>query len=370
MNSIRKAPGKLVILGEFAVVEPGCGALVAAMDRYVIVQAADLGIGGGVAVSSELIAGTVDLDSDRSVAARQLPHIASAVAIARQWLDCPDRGVGLTITSQLHERGVKLGLGSSGAVTAAVVDAVTAAWGAPVDRTTLFRLALIATARLTTSGSGVDVAAAVFGGWLSYRSPDRQAIVELAAADLHSAVHAEWPGHVIAAVAPPPERLLVGWTGAPAATTAQIGRLASGDRTRDEIVRRFRESSEECVDATIGLLTPATASCCGSAPAGAGLGEHVRQFRNLLCELDRATAMGIFTERLNALCAAAETSGAAAKPSGAGGGDCGIALAGSSVDVAGLGRSWLHAGIRPLDVDVAPPTVNAADIALPTTTSF
>jgi phosphomevalonate kinase len=358
MNSICSAPGKLVILGEFAVVEPGCAALVAAMDRHVTVHARDLGTAGGIRVSSELTASTVDLDAERSTAPRRIPYVASAVAIAREWLACPQRGVQLAISSQLHDRGVKLGLGSSGAVTVAVIDAVTQAWGAPLDQTTLFRLALIATARLTTSGSGVDVAAAVFGGWLYYRSPNRQALVELAAQDLYSAVRADWPGHVITAVAPPREHLLVGWTGAPAATTAQVARLSRGDEMRDDTVRRFRESSEDYVAEAFRLLRPQSGVSPGFSHTGGELGDLVRQFRTLLSDLDRATGLGIFTERLNALCVAAERNGAAAKPSGAGGGDCGIALAGASVDMAGLLRDWVDAGIQPLNVGVAAATAN------------
>ncbi|KTR79378.1 hypothetical protein SA14R_04325 [Rothia kristinae] len=46
--------------------------------------------------------------------------------------------------------------------------------------------------------------------------------------------------------------------------------------------------------------------------------------------------------------------GWAAKSSGAGGGDCGIALAARETDPGRLGAAWSAAGIRPLDLAVAP----------------
>ena len=48
----------------------------------------------------------------------------------------------------------------------------------------------------------------------------------------------------------------------------------------------------------------------------------------------------------------AQEHGAAAKGSGAGGGDCGIALCLPGTDVPGMCSAWEAAGIRPLDLSV------------------
>jgi phosphomevalonate kinase len=63
----------------------------------------------------------------------------------------------------------------------------------------------------------------------------------------------------------------------------------------------------------------------------------------------------VFTPALRALVEHARAAGAAAKPSGAGGGDCGIALL---PDGAAHTRDWLHrrwsrAGVLPLPLKVA-----------------
>ena len=51
--------------------------------------------------------------------------------------------------------------------------------------------------------------------------------------------------------------------------------------------------------------------------------------------------------------------GAAAKSSCAGGCDCGIAIAGSHVDVEGLYAQWRANGIEPLNLAVCPPLADA-----------
>lgn len=65
--------------------------------------------------------------------------------------------------------------------------------------------------------------------------------------------------------------------------------------------------------------------------------------------------LGIFTPQLERLCAIADSIGVVAKPSGAGGGDCGVAVldadAGGVADA--LNERWPRAGIQPLHLDTA-----------------
>ena len=76
----------------------------------------------------------------------------------------------------------------------------------------------------------------------------------------------------------------------------------------------------------------------------------IRSVRALLQRLSDSTRSLIETEALHDLCEIAETHGAAAKPSGAGGGDCGIALAHSHTEAQTILSGWEAAGIRPLDL--------------------
>jgi phosphomevalonate kinase len=78
----------------------------------------------------------------------------------------------------------------------------------------------------------------------------------------------------------------------------------------------------------------------------------LRSVRRLLQRLGEASGTVIETETLRVLCESAETVGAAAKPSGAGGGDCGIVLAPDHADSHAITDVWNRHEIRPLDLQV------------------
>ncbi|NUS42197.1 MAG: phosphomevalonate kinase, partial [Mycobacteriaceae bacterium] len=131
--------------------------------------------------------------------------------------------------------------------------------------------------------------------------------------------------------------LRVGWTGTPASTPSMIAALDSrGDAS-------FISGSAQCVQRLIAAA---------EADDGAAVQSEIRCARELLIALDHSVGGGIMTPRLRALCEAGEAVGAAAKPSGAGGGDCGIALlprVRPAADAELTGR-WIRAGIQPLDL--------------------
>ena len=361
----RHAPGKLFIAGEYAVVEPGRPAIVVAVDRTVSVTAAavpDAGV--DVAIVSDLspegarlhrnggrLAGC-DPDSER-LARGGLAHVVSAVEVLTRLLAEQGREIPalhLSVTSRLHEAGTKFGLGSSGAVTVATVAALGDLFGLHLSPETRFRLAVLATGRLDPNASCGDLAASTWGGWLGYRAPDRAAVLELARrGSIAETVRAPWPDFAVRRL-PPPARLAlqVGWTGTPASTGTLVSKL---DNWRDgPAYRDFLARSAECVRA-----------CASALEKGEDreLLAAIRDARLLLAGLDREAGLGIGTDRLTALCDAAEAEGGAAKPSGAGGGDCGIALIkttgpGGAARLARLRERWAAAGIRPLPLHVPP----------------
>ncbi|NDZ86429.1 phosphomevalonate kinase, partial [Streptomyces sp. SID10115] len=106
---------------------------------------------------------------------------------------------------------------------------------------------------------------------------------------------------------------------------------------------KFVETSNDFVTAAVDAL---------EGGDGEGLLRQIRRARHELARLDDEVGLGIFTPRLTALCEAAEAVGGAAKPSGAGGGDCGIALldAEAAQDIANVRNRWTTAGVRPLPI--------------------
>lgn len=354
----RQAPGKLFIVGEYAVVQPGHPAILAAVDRHVdvTVSAAD---GADVVIDSDLSpeqarlrrtdGGLAPLGADDEQRVRDgLTHVVSAIEtveglLAGQGLSAPP--VHLTISSRLHHEGTKLGLGSSGAVTVATVSAVAAYYGLELSQDARFKLAMLASARLDAGSSGGDLAASVWGGWIEYRAPDRAAVLNLVQRrGIEESIRTPWPGFSVRHL-PAPRGLTVevGWTGRPASTTALVGSLGRRAWQGSSSQRAFVERSDACVRASVDALER------GDGPE---LLRQVRGARRMLAALDDEVRLGIFTTTLTALCDAAEAVGGAGKPSGAGGGDCGIALldATAQEQISHLRKGWAAAGVLPVPI--------------------
>jgi phosphomevalonate kinase len=141
---IWRAPGKVVVLGEYAVLD-GAPALVAAVDR---------GVACHVTPGPSLRIETPGHD-DRFVA----PALAAAGAPPGTYRFTPWNP---------FEAPYKVGLGSSAAAT---VVAVAAGLGPSAAPERIFRLARDVHRRVQGSGSGIDVAASAHGGMVRYR-PD------------------------------------------------------------------------------------------------------------------------------------------------------------------------------------------------------
>lgn len=355
---VRSAPGKLFIAGEYAVVDPGNPAILVAIDRCVTVTVTGPAE-AGVEISSDLGPRGVRLrwrdgrlrpygtDDERGAPAG-LAHVMSAIETvarlsAERGLPAPEFHV--SVESGLHDNGTKYGLGSSGAVTVATVTAVAAFRGLTLSEEERFRLALLATAGIDPKGSGGDLAASTWGGWIAYRAPDRNAVLALARdRGVEEALRAPWPGFAVRRLpAPKGLSLQVGWTGNPASTATLVADLHRRPWRGTPSHQRFVHTTTDCVRAAIAAL---------EREDGQELMDQIRRARRELARLDDEVGLGVFTPRLTALCEAAEALGGAAKPSGAGGGDCGIALldAEASRDIAQLRERWTSAGVVPLPI--------------------
>jgi len=225
------APGKLYIAGEYAVVEPGHHAVLVAVDRFITVRVT-LAEHAGHIIS--------DLYATRSLTWRRRleddvleveeqfdDYVVSAIRVVEQMV----REAGgtmqffdLEVSSELgDDSGRKLGLGSSSAVTVATVRAAAGFYGLPLDDLAVYKLALLASYAVQPIGSGGDIAASTFTGWVGYTSPDRawlrKETEKTNARDgLSRLVTRQWPLLEIRRLPAPELRLHVGWTGAPAST--------------------------------------------------------------------------------------------------------------------------------------------------------
>lgn len=360
---MRKAPGKLYIAGEYAVVEPGHRAVLVAVDRFITVHATPSSTahspdGHAGTISSRFysagsrpwgrrprggLAEAVSGDDDYVISAIRFVEALVAEGGGRQ------RSFDLDISSELDEvDGRKLGLGSSSAVTVATVRAVAGLYELPLDDLDVYKLAMLASDAIQPIGSGGDIAASAVTGWVAYASPDRMWLREArwraeAARSVSDLVKADWPGLSVRRLAAPSVRLQVGWTGAPASTPALVSDVQAGAHEADGAYAAFLRDSQDCLDSLITAVEDDDV---------ARIIRRVTLNRDLLGRLSRISSRVIETPALTRLVEIAHGYGAAAKSSGAGGGDCGIALCPPTTDLAALRRAWEAAGIRPLDLSV------------------
>ena len=209
-----------------------------------------------------------------------------------------------------------------------------------------FRLAMLATAGIEVRASGGDLAASTWGGWIAYQAPDRAAVLDLARRrGVEETLRAPWPGFARAPAAAPQGPRAGGRLDRNPASTASL--VSDLDRRRawrgSASHQSFVATTNDCVHASIAALERGDRH---------DLLHQIRRARKELARLDDEVGLGIFTTKLTALCDIAETVGGAAKPSGAGGGDCGIALldAEASPDISRVRERWATAGVRPLPI--------------------
>ncbi|MEJ4113172.1 phosphomevalonate kinase [Corynebacterium kroppenstedtii] len=361
------APGKLYIAGEYAVVHPGHAALLIAVDRYIHVTLTPTGTTHG-----EIRTHTTDPTQPNHPPlhwnATTNPHtaahfhtndhgfhkyVAAAITTVERWRaekNLPPSAYTIDTTSTLNDTtsGTKFGLGSSAAITTATIAAAAHHHGLHPTPEQIYRLATIATTRITTKTSGGDIAASALGGWVHYHSPDRtwlhhHAWTPHTTTTINHLLTTPWPGLTLHRITPadPGIQLAVGWTGTPADTTTLVGNIVKKTALPDTLLHR----SDAAVDALTTALTTHNTTAIATAIATA---------RHILGHIAQQRGVTIETPALHTLATIALTTGWWAKSSGAGGGDCGIALTTPDTNPHALHHHWATAGIQPLDLHVSP----------------
>lgn len=309
------APGKVVLCGEYAVLD-GAPAVCMAVDRRAKVKITD-----------------VDGDWHRVSAPGYSPLEGRFVAdgTGLDWLqgenefrlvDAVWRTVGQhersSLSIELDTRafvdeasGEKIGIGSSAALTVALVAALSPSSDVLRDAMQAHRLFQHG------AGSGVDIAAGVSGGLIEYRMPEAEVTT------------LRWPAGLA-------YRLI--WTGVPVSTRAKLDRLAeTGRRMSGATLAKAAERMSRAWRSAAAVLEQYPAYI-----------ESLRQF-----SVDHD--LGIFDAGHDQLVSEAAAAGLVYKPCGAGGGDVGILLGASDEQLddfmAARGATGGHVLVCELDPD-------------------
>lgn len=358
LGCIIKVPGKLMIAGEYAVLEPGLKAVVIAVERYITadirpslvneLSLPQLGL-------EEVTWNYGEEDVIFNIKDERLNFIKNAINTAAKFLK--EKGIYLQpfrlyIKSDLNDpvTGKKYGLGSSAAIVVAVISSILSFHGEfnnEEDPMMLFKLSAIAHLITQGNGSGADIAAAVYGGWIKYSTySSKWLLTELwNSRNILNLLDMPWPNLLIGRLTPPEElKLAVGWTQESVGTAPMVGKIEAYQDENSEYYQVFLQESNASVTELINAFE--------SGNNKKAL-EALYKNRIALLKLSERAGVDIETKNLKLLCTIADKYGRG-KSSGAGGGDCGIAFIDGEQKLQELWREWQDAGILPLDLIVAP----------------
>ncbi|WP_084063210.1 phosphomevalonate kinase [Ornithinibacillus halophilus] len=349
---IIKVPGKLMVAGEFAVLEPHQKLAVMAVDRFVYATLQPSNTNQLTLENFDLNNlhwdfnnQEVNVETDDS----KVLFVQNAMTVALTYLEeqsIPTHPFHLSIKSELDDgAGKKYGLGSSAAVVTAVISSILHAfYPEKAIPKLIFKLASITHVKTQGNGSGADVAASSYGGFLEYSSFQAEWLAKnyQELGSLRELLQRDWKYLSIKPVSLPQEiYVCIGWTGSPASTGRLVDEVLELKRHNPQRFQQFLDQSEEAVQ---NILMGMRENSLKKLFLG------VKQNRRALREVGDAANVEIETQLLGNLCDIAEQLGGAAKPSGAGGGDCGIAFMPTKAKASELLKSWEAAGITPLDI--------------------
>ena len=291
---IASAPGKLVLCGEYAVLD-GATAVCAAVDRRAVVTARDIPGDHHVIKASgySAIDGVFRFDAGRIDWLQGAGRYGLFEHVWRQSSPRTETAQEFVLdTSAFHDPGskTKIGVGSSAALAVALAKALESIGGrdaASVARRAhrLFQAGL---------GSGIDIACSQSGGVIAFRREGS------------SVNRIEWPDDLHYAVF---------WSGVAADTRAKIARLDGAVEQR--LVDSANHCAQEFADGAANDIVAA-----------------LREYTEVLRAFDRRAGIGIFAAGHGELADLSAAHDIVYKPCGAGGGDIGIAVATSAESLA------------------------------------
>lgn len=213
--------GKLYLAGEYAVLTPGCGAVIQFIPIYL---SATIQEANTYQLVSDLFGYKVDLTPNKDYGL-----IQETIRLMEEWLK--DQGldpnpIALHIAGTLGEKGKKYGIGSSGSVVLLVIRAMAALYEVDLSPDLLFRLAAVVLVQRGDNGSMGDLACIAYEDLIYYQSFDRAWLHEvLTSQPLSQVLALDWHYQIRVIQPAISYDFLVGWTKEPAISSDLIRRV-------------------------------------------------------------------------------------------------------------------------------------------------
>ena len=364
------APGKLMLSGEWSVLEVGVPCIVMAINQKVgakgkaakeiVFSAPDLGIEKIPAeFDGKKLTWKIPLDEKQT---EKLGVAKNAIELTLAYLTAknPRKKAKLfemetfssdTVAKLPDGKTAKVGFGSSAAVCVAIVGAILKLNGYKLDEKTtknlIFKIAC--TAHYLAQGkvgSSFDIAASTYGGVLVYTRFDPAWLVKemTSGKSISEVMDSNWPAFTAEPLTLPQNfELLTGFVGYSASTKELIVKINEAkEKNRgeyDKIISDIKGVTEKLISA---IKTNSESEILSL----------VKQNRVLLKKFSDWSNNNLETKELGVLADTADKFGAAGKFSGAGGGDCGIAISFNPEISNKVKGSWKRKGIIPLKVKI------------------
>ena len=315
--------GKLYLAGEYAVLTPGYGAVIQFIPIYL---SATIQEARSYQLASDLFGYKVGLTPNKDYAL-----IQETVQLMEEWLN--DQGIApkpfdLHLRGTLGEEGKKYGIGSSGSVVLLVIKAMAALYEVDLSPDLLFRLAAVVLVQRGDNGSMGDLACIAYEDLIYYQSFDRAWLHDaLSSQPLSQVLDLDWAYQIHSIQPAVSYDFLVGWTKEPAISSDLIRQV------KGAIKEDFLKESQTAVKSL------EKGFCEGNQKE---IEASIQRADQNLKALDPL----IYTPALKVLQQATEGLSACAKSSGAGGGDCGIALSFDPVETQTLIDRWKEQDIE------------------------
>lgn len=284
------APGKLMLFGEHAVIY-GKPCIVIAVNQRIFTKVEKTDDDSIVIDAPELKIDNYSIEISGLGKTEYPKEVKFVLKAVGNFFKKYEVSSGLKIVTK-SEFSNLFGFGSSSAVTICVIKALSEIFDIEVDNKSLFDIAYRTVLDIQGLGSGFDLAAAIWGGTLYFVAG----------------------GKKVTPIKVQTLPLVVGYTGIKADTSNLVRQVAEMRKNKERSVDKIFNSIGQIVEKAANLLKISDFR---------KLGILMNENQKLLAKL------GVSSKKLDTLIKAANKSGAyGAKLSGAGGGDCMIALAG------------------------------------------
>ncbi len=358
------APGKLFLSGEWSVLEVGNPGIVTAVDKRVHAKVEE---SDKIRITLddfkiENLEGEFDgseLKWSRDISEEEKEYlkfvkgsIETTLRYLGDFMPFSIRSWGEMSQIEVDGEMRKIGFGSSAAAVVAAVSGILAFQGRDISKREtkdlIYKLsAMTHYFAQGKVGSAFDVAASTFGGVFVYQRFDPKWLMERleSGASVKEVAEQEWPSYMVEELEVSDDLImLVGWTKKSASTSAMVKQLnAWAEDNREEYNRLF----EQIANLVRDLITD------WKKRNKEKILELLSRNEDYLRELGEKTGVNIETDDLRKLSELAKDNGGAGKLSGAGGGDCGIAICFDEETAGKIRNSWEEQGIHLLDVKMA-----------------